>query len=344
MMNKNLNEIAKKLCESPKGILAADESTNTIKKRLDSINVQSTSESRRDYRELLFTTQDLSNYISGVILFEETLKQEMSDGVLFPKYLISKGIIPGIKVDKGAVAKDPNSTEKITEGLDGLGNRLEEYRSLGAQFTKWRAIIDIDSNNRYPSDYCIEVNAYNLGRYARIVQENEMIPIVEPEVIMDGSHSIMDCLKVTTITLKNVFEQLKYHNVDLNSILLKPNMVISGTNCPEQASPETVAKMTVDCLLENVPKEVPGIVFLSGGQSNELATAHLNEMNKLSNNLPWELSFSYGRALQQPSLKLWDGKKENVKLSQDALLIRSKLNSNATSGDYSSEDEKQMVC
>ena len=171
-----------------------------------------------------------------------------------------------------------------------------------------------------------------------------MIPIVEPEVIMDGSHSIMDCSKVTTITLKKVFEQLKYHNVDLNSILLKPNMVISGTNCPEQASPETVAKMTVDCLLENVPKEVPGIVFLSGGQSNELATAHLNEMNKLSNNLPWELSFSYGRALQQPSLKLWDGKKENVKLSQDALLIRSKLNSNATSGDYSSEDEKQMVC
>ena len=311
---------------------------------MHSINVESTYESRRDYRELLFTTQDLNNYISGVILFEETLKQKMSDGVLFPKYLINKGIIPGIKVDKGAIANDPGSTEKITEGLDGLGIRLEEYKSLGAQFTKWRAIINIDSKNNYPSDYCIEVNAFNLGRYAKIVQEMQMVPIVEPEVIMDGSHSITDCLKITTITLKKVFEQLKYHNVDLSGMLLKPNMVISGTNSKEQASSEIVAKMTVDCLLENVPKEVPGIVFLSGGQTNELATIHLNEMNKKHNNLPWALSFSYGRALQQPSLKLWNGKKENIKLSQDALLIRSKLNSNATSGEYSSADEKQMVC
>tara|TARA_B100000287_G_scaffold434666_1_gene499800 strand:+ start:3665 stop:4699 length:1035 start_codon:yes stop_codon:yes gene_type:complete len=344
-MNKtDLNKIAKNLCASPKGILAADESTNTIKKRFDSIQIESSFESRRDYRELLFKTKNLSSFISGVILFEETLKQKTSDGISIPDFLLQNGIMPGIKVDRGAINLTSDSEEKVTEGLDGLNERLLEYKSLGSKFTKWRAIININLEKKYPTNYCLEVNAFNLARYAKIVQDSGMVPIVEPEVIMDGNHSIEDCFDVTSLILSKVFDHAKIHDVDISGILLKPNMVISGTTCKDQASIEKVSKMTVECLQKNVPDEVPGIVFLSGGQSNKLATSHLNEMNKLYKNLPWKLSFSYGRALQQPSLKVWEGKKENIIQSQEALYNRSKLNSLATLGDYSSDDEKQIIC
>ena len=343
-MTKNIvNEIANKLCLSPKGILAADESTNTIKKRFESINIESNFESRRSYRELLFKTKNLNEFISGVILYDETIKQNTSEGVPFPKYLSDIGIIPGIKVDKGAIPLSKDSEEKFTEGLDGLNERLKEYKTLGAEFTKWRAIINIDLKKNYPSSYCLESNAFMLARYAKTVQDNEMVPIVEPEVIMDGNHTIEDCFEVTSSTLKKVFQQLELHQVNLSGILLKPNMVISGTNCKEQASVEKVSKLTMQCLNENVPTEVPGIVFLSGGQSNEKATLHLNEMNKSFKKQPWKISFSYGRALQQPSILSWKGDINNVKKSQDALFKRSKLNSSATSGIYSLSDEHQMT-
>ena len=343
-MTKNIvNEIANKLCVSPKGILAADESTNTIQKRFESINIESNFESRRSYRELLFKTKNLNQFISGVILYDETIKQNTSEGIPFPKYLSDIGIIPGIKVDKGAIPLTKDSEEKFTEGLDGLNERLKEYKTLGAKFTKWRAIINIDLKKNYPSSYCLESNAFMLARYAKTVQDNEMVPIVEPEVIMDGDHTIEDCFEVTSSTLKKVFQQLELHQVDLSGILLKPNMVISGTNCKEQASVEKVSKLTMQCLNENVPTEVPGIVFLSGGQSNEKATLHLNEMNKSFKKQPWKISFSYGRALQQPSILSWKGDINNVKKSQDALFKRSKLNSSATSGIYSPNDEQQMT-
>ena len=342
-MKANINEIAKKLCQSPKGILAADESTNTIKKRFDDINLDSNFESRRSYRELLFKTKNLNQYISGVILYDETIKQKTSEGTTFPEFLSNNDILPGIKVDKGVIALSSGSDEKITEGLDGLSKRLIEYKSLGAKFTKWRAVINIDTKKKYPSEYCVQSNAFILARYAKIVQENEMVPIVEPEVIMDGNHTINDCLKATTLTLQHVFNQLKFQKVDLKGILLKPNMVIHGSQSSKKASAEEVAKITVKCLQKYVPKEVPGIVFLSGGQSNEIATLHLNEMNKLFKDLPWKLSFSYGRALQQPSILNWKGNKKNVESSQKALFVRSKLNSIATSGDYSSDDEKLMA-
>ena len=286
MSSDKLNLIALKLCESPKGILAADESTNTIKKRFDSINVESSFDNRRIYRELLFKTPDLNKFISGVILYDETIRQDDSEKLPLAKYLSDNDIIPGIKVDTGALPLEKNSSEKLTEGLDGLGKRLEDYKKLGAKFTKWRAIISIDNKTLIPSDYCIECNSFNLARYAKIVQEHEMVPIVEPEIIMDGEHSIQDCYDVTTKTLKKVFQQLKLHNVFLGGILLKPNMIISGTLHKTQASVEEVAKLTLDCLRKCVPEDVPGIVFLSGGQSNELATKHLNEMNKQGQNLP----------------------------------------------------------
>ena len=334
-----LSLIAKKLCENPKGILAADESTNTIKKRFDSINVQSTFEKRRDYRDLLFKTPNLNKFISGVILYDETIRQEDSNKLPLAKYLADNDIMPGIKVDIGAIPLENNSSEKLTEGLDGLGKRLEEYKVLGASFTKWRAIITIDNEKNLPSNYCIESNSFNLARYAKIVQDCGLVPIVEPEVLMDGNHSIDDCYKVTCKTLKSVFNQLELHKVFLGGILLKPNMVISGTLNQNQATVDTVADLTLECLNNCVSKDVPGIVFLSGGQSNKLATEHLNAMNKKANNLPWNLSFSYGRALQQPSLNKWLGKNDNVKAAQEALFQRSKFNSEATQGNYNSENE-----
>ncbi len=341
-MNKTrLNEIAKKLSNPPKGILAADESTKTIEKRFDSINVESSFENRRKYRELLFKTKKLNEFISGIILYDETIKQNTSEGIPFPKYLTDIGISPGIKVDTGAILLDENTTEKITEGLDGLASRLNEYVKLGAEFTKWRAIIDI--NKHHPSDYCIKTNSYSLARYSKIVQQNNMVPIVEPEVLMDGSHTIEKCYEVTSKTLREVFHQLESHNVFLGGILLKPNMVISGKKASTQASVKDVAEMTVKCLKENVPSDVPGIVFLSGGQSNELATQHLNEMNKNYKDLPWNLSFSYGRALQQPSIASWKGNDNNILKSQDSLFLRSKLNSQATLGNYLSEHENSPL-
>ncbi len=341
MKNIDLNKIALKLSNPPKGILAADESTNTITKRFDDINVESTFENRRKYRELLFKTESLNKYISGVILFDETLKQTTSEGIPFGKYLNEIGIMPGIKVDTGAVNIDPNSSEKVTEGLDGLGKRLNEYKKLGAVFTKWRAIIDIKIDKGIPSDYAIELNCLSLARYAKIVQDFGLVPIVEPEVLMDGCHNIEECFEITHKTQTKLFEKLKSNKVYLNGILLKPNMIISGKKSADQASISKVASMTIKCLKECVPNEVPGIVFLSGGQSNELATQHLNEMNKSFKDLPWNLSFSYGRALQQPSLSSWKGEDKKVSDSQSELFKRSKLNSSATLGKYT-EDLEQI--
>ena len=343
-MNKEkLNSVANTLSTSPKGILAADESTNTITKRFDTINVESNDENRRKYRELLFTSENLNKYISGVILYDETVHQTTTDGVYFPQYLKSIGIIPGIKVDTGAVPVEKKSLEKITEGLDGLQKRLEKYYSLNLEFTKWRAIIDVDKSNDIPSEYSIELNAHSLSRYAKIVQDYEMVPIVEPEVLMDGAHDIDTCYEITSNVLKKVFEALDKQNVYLGGILLKPNMVISGKKCEQQASVNEVSTMTLKCLNENVPKEVPGIVFLSGGQSNELATQHLNEMNKDSEGTQWNISFSYGRALQQPCLSSWMGNDSNIEKAQKELLKRSKLNSEATSAKYSIEDENSLL-
>ena len=335
MSDNNLKNIAITLSEPPKGILAADESTNTITKRFESINVNSSFENRRKYRELLFKTHDLNKFISGVILFDETIRQSTSEGTPFCEFLNNLGILVGIKVDTGAFPVSSVSNEKITEGLDGLAKRIQEYKKLGAVFTKWRAIIDIDNKNSIPSDYAIDVNCFNLARYAKIVQDHGLVPIVEPEVLMDGSHDIQTCYNITSKTQRSLFDQLRFHGVDVSGILLKPNMVIAGKMSSEQASIDEVASETIKCLKENVPKEVPGIVFLSGGQSNELATQHLNQMNKSSKTFSWNLSFSYGRALQQPALSAWKGQDENIKTSQKALYKRSNLNSIATSGNYS---------
>ena len=339
MENNNLNKIAIRLSKPPKGILAADESTNTITKRFDDINVSSNYENRRKYRELLFKTENLKSFISGVILYDETIRQSTSEGIPFGEYLNQQGIYPGIKVDTGAIQLTKESKEKITEGLDGLGKRLIEYKKMGAVFTKWRAIIDIEEDGAVPSDIAIDLNCSNLARYAKIVQENDMVPIVEPEVLMDGSHSIQKCFDVTSKVQKILFEKLLKNNVLLDGILLKPNMIISGKKAVSQASVSEVAEMTLKCLKKSVPNEVPGIVFLSGGQSNELATSHLNEMNKLDTSLPWNLSFSYGRALQQPCLASWKGEDKNILDSQNALFKRSKLNSSATVGEYSKDHE-----
>ncbi len=300
---EQLREIASKMVLKGKGILAADESTPTCKKRFDSISIDSTYENRNEYRNMLFTSENLEKYISGVILFDETFRQSTTcnDKIPFVEYLNSKGIIPGIKVDKGAkdLAGFPN--EKITEGLDGLKERLDEYYSLGARFAKWRAVITIGSD--IPSDACIYSNAHALARYASLCQESNIVPIVEPEILMDGSHTIETCYEISKRTLNVVFEQLLLNRVMLEGIVLKPNMIISGLDCDYQADVNQVAEMTYKCLKENVPAEVPGIAFLSGGQSSDLAILHLQKMNeKYQNDMPWNLTFSYGRALQHDAL------------------------------------------
>ena len=341
-MNKiKLNEVALSLVESSKGILAADESTGTITKRFNQINIDSNFENRRKYRELLFSTDNLENYISGVILFDETIKQTDEKNQKFVELLNKKKIKVGIKVDGGTIPLAGSSDEKITQGIDGLHERINEYKSLGAVFTKWRAVISINQN-KLPTYYCIKLNNHLLARYAKIVQELDLVPIVEPEVLMDGDHSIEKCLEVTSKTLKSLFEELDFQNVYLQGILLKPNMVISGSNSKIQASDQQVADLTVDCLKKNVPADVPGIVFLSGGQSNELATQHLNLMNK-ENGLPFKLSFSYGRALQQPAISEWKGLDKNILNSQNQLFKRSKLNSLAAQGLYNKELEKENL-
>ena len=340
MDEEKLNQTAKAIVAEGKGILAADESDGTIKKRFDSIGAESTEENRRAYRDLLFTTEGVEEYISGVILFDETIRQSSADGTPFPKLLGSKGVIPGIKVDTGAKPLALAEDETVTEGLDGLRARLEEYRELGARFTKWRGVISIGKN--IPSEYCIWTNAHALARYAALSQEAGLVPIVEPEVLMDGDHSIERSFEVTSRTLHAVFTELRDQRVHPEGMLLKPNMVLSGYDHSQQASHEQVAEETIRCFKRHVPGAVPGIVFLSGGQSDEDATANLNAMNAMGPH-PWQLSFSYGRALQAPALKAWGGKEENVEAAQRAYYHRAKMNSAARTGMYAPEMEREAV-
>ena len=335
----NMNDVAEAMTASGKGILAADESTGTIGKRLDQINTESTEQTRNAYRDLLFTADGLNQYISGVIMYDETFHQSSLDGgVVYPEYLASKGIIPGIKVDAGAHNLSGSEDEKITLGLDGLDERLSNYRKLGARFAKWRAVINITELN--PSDYCIKANAHALARYAALCQSNDVVPIVEPEILMDGGHDIEDSFVVTEEVLHTVFDELYTQGVQYEEMVLKPNMVLSGYDANDRAGVDEVASATVQCFLRSVPAAVPGIAFLSGGQSDEDATAHLNAMNQiLGDNKPWHLSFSYGRALQQPALKTWQGSGENISNAQAALMKRAKLNSLATQGKYSTDLE-----
>jgi fructose-bisphosphate aldolase class I len=331
---------ARALVAPGKGILAADESDGTIKKRFDSIGVESTEEMRRAYRDLLFTTEGVEEYISGVILYDETIRQSSADGTSFPKLLESKGIIPGIKVDKGAKQLALAPEETITDGLDGLRERLAEYRELGARFAKWRATYSIGPT--VPSEYCVWTNAHALARYAGLCQEAGLVPIVEPEVLQDGTHTIDESAKATGRVLQAVYTELHDQRVDYRGTLLKPNMVLSGYDASDRASVEEVAERTLDVFYRHVPAAVPGIVFLSGGQSDEDATAHLNAMNALGPH-PWQLSFSYGRALQAPALKAWGGKKENVVAGQRAYYHRAKMNGAARTGAYAPEMETADV-
>ena len=329
----NLKDIANQMTGKGKGILAADESTPTCGKRFKTIGVESTFENRNEYRDLLITTEGMEKYIGGVIMFDETLRQSTTcdKKTLFTEYLNSKGIVPGIKVDAGAKNLAGFKGEKVTEGLDGLRERLAEYYDLGARFAKWRAVITIGDN--IPSIGCYQANTHALARYAALCQESGLVPIVEPEVLMDGNHTIEKCYEVTEAVLKMTFGQLVNQNVSMEGMVLKPNMVISALDCSEQASVEKVAEMTLKCLKNNVPSEVTGIAFLSGGQSSDVATAHLNAMNAMDSHLPWNLTFSYGRALQQDALNVWAG--SNRDNAQKAFLNRAKNNSLASMGKYS---------
>ncbi len=334
-----LNKIATAMVAPGKGILAADESTSTIKKRFDAIGVESTPDTRRDYREMLFRTESaMKQHISGVILYDETIRQKAKDGTPLVKLIEAAGSIPGIKVDLGAKALAGAPGEQVTEGLDGLRERLKEYYALGARFAKWRAVIDIgrEGNAAIPSQYCVRVNVQALARYAALCQETEIVPIVEPEVLMDGDHDIDRCDEVTEYTLRALFTELFEQRVALEGTILKPNMVIAGKKCLKKAGIGEVAERTVKNFRRSVPVAVPGIVFLSGGQSDEEATAHLNAMNaEYKSLLPWPLSFSYGRALQAAPQKAWSGKPENVKEGQAAFAHRAKMNGLAQLGDWS---------
>src|SRR5256884_1208514 len=336
MKTDDLESIARKLVAPGKGILAADESSDTIEKRLKRINVPSTEENRRMYREILFTTKGAGEFISGVILFDETIRQKSRDGRGFVEVLEQQGIVPGIKVDKGAKAMANFPGEKVTEGLDGLRERLAEYQQLGARFAKWRAVISI--SDKTPTRRCIATNAELLARYAALCQESDLVPIVEPEVLMDGTHTIERYFEVTQQTLESVFHALYEHQIVLEGMLLKPNMVLSGKDCPQQASVEEVAEATVRCMKRVVPAAVPGLVFLSGGQTDQQATVHLNAMNQISD-LPWQLSFSYGRSVQDPVLKTWKGEQANVAKAQQAFHHRAWCNSKARFGKYTEDME-----
>lgn len=322
-----LKSTAQAMVANGKGILAADESSKTIQKRFDKIGLESTPDANLTYRKILFTTPGIENYLSGTILFDETIRQSIN-GLTVPEYLSNKGILPGIKVDKGVVDLPNFPGEKITEGLDGLRKRLEEYVQIGAKFAKWRAVITIGEN--IPTDACIESNAEIMARYASACQEQEIVPIVEPEVLMDADNSLEICREVTSRTLKTFFAKLAEHKVVLEGMILKPNMVISGKKCPIQADSQEVAKVTVGTFLEVVPKEVPGIVFLSGGQTPDQATENLARINKIAGS-PWQLSYSYGRALQEEALNAWAGKDENVGVAQKTFLERVKKVSDARS-------------
>ncbi len=340
MSTKEIETNAIKMVAAGKGILAADESDGTIKKRFDSINISSTEENRRSYRELLFTTKGVEEFISGVILFDETIRQSAKDGTPFPTLLAGLGILPGIKVDKGAKPLAGAPGETVTEGLDGLRDRLKEYYNLGARFTKWRGVINIGEG--LPTPYAIETNTHALARYAALSQEASLVPIVEPEVLMDGSHSIETCYEASEATFKCIFEELSKQRVLLEGMILKPNMILSGKDCSSRAGVEEVAEQTLHCLKATVPDGVTGIAFLSGGQTDEEATAHLNAMNAAGPH-PWELSFSYGRALQAPALKAWVGESDNVSNAQKVFYHRAKCNGAARSGSYSAEMEKEVA-
>jgi len=340
MKAHELELTARALVAPNKGILAADESHGTIEKRFKSIGLANTEENRRDYRDMLFTTPGAGDYISGVILFDETIKQKGRDGTLFPKILEKNGMIPGIKVDSGAIALPGAPNEKRTQGLDGLRERLADYKKIGARFAKWRAVITIGEG--IPTRHCLVDNAHTLAIYAALCQEQGIVPIVEPEVLMDWSNTIELCFDVTSATLREVFRALEEHGVVLERMLLKPNMVIAGKECKTQASVQQVADETLRCFRATVPAAVPGIVFLSGGQSAAQATAHLSAMNAMGP-LPWQLSFSYGRALQDEALKAWKGDAKNVAAGQRAFFNRAKLNGAARSGKYSEKMEKELV-
>jgi fructose-bisphosphate aldolase class I len=340
MNSSELMRVASAMVARGKGILAADESGGTIKKRFDSIKLESTEEHRRSYREMLFTAPGAAESVSGVILYDETIRQKTRDGTPFPQYLAKQGILPGIKVDLGAKPLAGFSGETITEGLDGLRERLGEYRGLGARFAKWRAVIDIADG--IPSAFAVKANAHALARYAALCQENDIVPIVEPEVLMDGAHSIERCEQVTEAVLARVFLELFEHRVMLEGMVLKPNMVISGKKAASRAPPQAVAEATVRVLRRHVPPAVPGIAFLSGGQSPTEATLHLSLMNKLAP-LPWSLTFSYGRALQDTALKAWGGVASNFAAGQKELAKRAKLNGLATTGRYAADMESQAA-
>jgi fructose-bisphosphate aldolase, class I len=334
-----LNETARAIVAEHKGILAADESTGTITKRFDSIGLESTEENRRAYRQLLFAASGMEDAIGGVILYDETIRQSSDDGTPFAELLAAKGVIPGIKVDTGAHDLAGFPGEKVTEGLDGLRARLEEYRGFGARFAKWRAVITIGDG--IPSVACIRANAHALARYAALCQEAGIVPIVEPEVLMDADNTIERCYDVTSRTLKWTFHELLVQGVDLRGALLKPNMVISGKGCPEQAPAARIAELTIQCFMTHVPAAVPGIVFLSGGQSEVEATENLNAINRIGG--PWPLSFSYGRALQQSALKIWGGDATNTEAAQEAFVHRARMNALAAAGEWGAELERPVA-
>ena len=331
-----LNEIAKKMCAKGKGILAADESTGTIAKRFNSINVENLEKNRLYFRQTLFNASAMENYIGGVILFDETIRQKTTLGPTIPDLISSHGAIPGIKVDKGAKSLAGSNDETITEGLDGLRERLKEYYKLGARFTKWRGVYNI--SDKYPSKLSIHSNAHALARYSSIVQECKMVPIVEPEVLMDGNHSAEDCFNKTSVVLKKCFEELDLHNIDLTGIILKPNMILAGASSDQKLSGEDVAKLTIRCLKENVPSEVPGIAFLSGGQSEVEATENLNLINKY-NDSNFIMTYSYGRALQQSALKFWSKDINNIQDTQKIFNHRANMCTLAAQGKWSAELE-----
>jgi len=337
---QELEQTANEMVAEGKGILASDESNSTMTKRLDAVGVESTEESRRRFRELMFTTEGAEEHISGVIMYDETIRQSTGDGTPFPELMASRGMIPGIKVDTGAKPLAGSPDEKVTEGLDGLRERFEEYRELGARFAKWRGVITI--GDHLPSRYCIDVNAHALARYAALAQEAGITPIVEPEVMMDGEHSIDRSEQVTGDTLRAVFSELARQRVLLEGMVLKPNMVLSAYDNPDQASIEEVAERTLALFKRVVPASVPGIVFLSGGQTDEAASAHLSAMNKIGG-VPWELSFSYGRALQGAPLKRWGGEESNVTDAQSVFAHRAHCNGEARFGRYSDELEQEAV-
>ena len=338
---QELEKTARQLVAPGKGLLAADESFGTIGKRFEAVGIETSEESRRAYREMLFTTPEIGEYLSGVILFDETLRQEASDGRRLSQVLEDQGIIPGIKVDKSTVNMPLSPNEKFTQGLDGLHDRLAEYRELGARFTKWRAVITIGDG--IPTRSCVEANAEALAMYAAFAQDHDLVPIIEPEVLIDGDHSIDRCYEVSEWTLHETFDEVRDHGVELSGLLLKPNMVISGKNASEQAGVEQVARNTVECLLRTVPPAVPGVVFLSGGQTELQATQHLNAMNRLYEGLPWELSFSYARALQGQPMEIWGGSTDKVEAAQRAFRHRAKMNSAARDGRYSDEMEQEAA-